>query len=135
VCVIGFFCSAHQWLSLWFFKASRGLRQGCPLSPFLFLLIVESLSRLLNFVRHEGSIKGILVVEVTKITHFLFVDGVLLFGDGSVREWRTYKHILETFCLATGMEISSNKSLILCNELSPEVEAQICHMFSFVLNL
>jgi hypothetical protein len=61
----------------------------------------------------------------------LFIDGVILFGDGQVREWRYYKHILENFCLATGMEINDNKSLILCNELSPKVEEHILHQYSF----
>lgn len=75
-----------------FFKASRGLRQGCPLSPFLFLIIAESLSRLINSAKLEGSVKGIMVAKATNLTHMLFVDNVLLFGDSTVREWRSYKH-------------------------------------------
>jgi hypothetical protein len=104
LCVISFICGTHQWHSFRFFKPSTRL---------------------------EGSVKGIMVAEATKLTHMLFVDDVLLFGDGTIREWRSYKHILETFCLATGMEINDNKSLILCNELFPEVEAHILHQYSF----
>lgn len=59
-----------------FFKSSRGLRQGCPLSPLLFLFIVEGLSRLIQNVRREGNIKGIKVTQLIRITHLLFVDDV-----------------------------------------------------------
>jgi hypothetical protein len=70
------------------------MRQGCLLSPFLFLLVVESLSRLLYSARLEGFIKGIMVEDHVKLMHLLFVDDVLLFGEGMVREWRNFNHIL-----------------------------------------
>jgi hypothetical protein len=66
-----------------FFKSSRGLRQGCPLSPLLFLLIVEGLSRLLLDQVDAKNIAGIPVARGIRITHLLFVDDVVLFGIGS----------------------------------------------------
>eukprot|EP00253_Pinus_taeda_P006193 PITA_06193 len=46
-----------------FFSASRGLRQGCPLSPFLYILMADSLSRKLTQEQHRGSIPGIRIVQ------------------------------------------------------------------------
>jgi hypothetical protein len=46
-----------------FFRASRGLHQGCPLSPFMFLIIAETLSRLLKEARNEGRLRGLKVTE------------------------------------------------------------------------
>jgi hypothetical protein len=44
-----------------FFRATRGLRQGCPLSPFMFLIVAEGLSRLLAKAKRDGFIRVIKV--------------------------------------------------------------------------
>ena len=42
-----------------FFNAARGLRQGCSLSHFIFILVVDSLSRLVVATKKEGATKGV----------------------------------------------------------------------------
>jgi hypothetical protein len=42
-----------------YFQASRGLRQGCPLSPFLYILIVDTLSKKLTAEKRTGTVPGI----------------------------------------------------------------------------
>ena len=69
-----------------FFKSSRGIHQGCPLFPFLFLLVAKCLSRLLISSIKDSSIKGISMADLIKVTQLLFVDDVLLFGEGLVRD-------------------------------------------------
>lgn len=105
-----------------FFKASRDLREDYPLPLFLFLLIAESLSRLLHQARSEGSIKGVKVTDHVVLTHLLFVNDVLLFSESTVQEWRTFKSLLNLFYSTTGMAVSIDKSLIGSNELQREVE-------------
>ena len=48
-----------NWSASNFFNPTRGIRQGRPLSPFLFLLVVEALSKIIHKAKSDGAIKGI----------------------------------------------------------------------------
>jgi hypothetical protein len=74
---------------------------------------VEGLSRIILKLVEEGKIEGVLVANGIKITHLLFVDDVLFFGNTSLTEWKVLKETLDLFCNATGMSFSSQKSLFL----------------------
>jgi hypothetical protein len=95
-----------------FFKIGRGLRQGCPLSPLLFILVMESLSLLLKSSQCEGSLTGIKVTRLTKLLHLFFVDDVLLMTNASLQEWKEIKHIILLFCSASGLKVNLDKSTV-----------------------
>ena len=99
------------------FSASRGLRQGCTLSPLLFLLMVEGLSLLIHIEKRMGRIRGIRLSSTLSITHILFVNDVVLFGHGSYVEWLQLRHIVDLFCAATCMAISCDKSAFLYHNI------------------
>ena len=61
-----------------FFRPTRGLIRGFPLSPFLFVLIVDVLSRIINQAKREGSYKGIMVTNSEELSQILFVDDVVM---------------------------------------------------------
>eukprot|EP00253_Pinus_taeda_P013898 PITA_13898 len=86
-----------------FFKGQKGLRQGCPLSPLLFLLVAEGLSQLIHKSRREGKIKGIEAAVNMFISHLLFVDDILVFTNGSINELKELKNIFELFLKATAL--------------------------------
>lgn len=69
------------------FSPTRGLRQGDPLSPFLFLFVADALSALVHkFVEEEG-LKGVTICwRAPTITHLLFADDSLLFFEASQQQ-------------------------------------------------
>ena len=103
-----------------FFRSSRGLRQGCPLSPLLFLLIIEGLNKLIIKAREDGLFTCIKFSEKLLITHLLFVDDVILFGLDNIYEWKTMLSLLVVFCNDSSMDISSEKSCIYTHNIRQE---------------
>jgi hypothetical protein len=96
-----------------FFKASRGLRQGFPLSPLLYVLMVESLNTTLEWECTNGSIPGICIARgVKRINHSQFMDDTMLpSGASKVMEQRI-KEVLDNFILVFGGRINNHKSQI-----------------------
>eukprot|EP00253_Pinus_taeda_P033231 PITA_33231 len=87
------------------FMPSRGLKQGDPLSPFLFVLMVKGLGRAIKRENAEGRIQGIkITLDGDASTHQQFVDDTMLQGIPMVKEARAFKQILNDFALATGTE-------------------------------
>ena len=85
-----------------FFNPKCGLRQGCPLSPLLFLLAAEGLSLMIQKDKRLGKIKGIKVAPNLWITHLIFVDDILLFLNGSIDDCHALKLLMDLFLKATG---------------------------------
>jgi hypothetical protein len=80
-----------------FFRSGRGLRQGCPLSPLLFILVMEGLSLLLKSSIGEGKLSGIKVSRLLNILHLLFVDDVLIMSKACLIEWKEIINIINLF--------------------------------------
>lgn len=102
-----------------FFTAERGLWQGCPLSPLLFLLIMEGLSRLIAAEHRRGRLRGIKITDNCFLTHLLFVDDVLIFLNGSMADSSTLHQVFELFQKETGMVINVQKSTLTAINCSP----------------
>jgi hypothetical protein len=76
------FLCLGKWPRSSFFSSSRGLRHG-DLSPLLFVIVIEALSKLLTAIVHRGLLSGFFVgsrsSEVVNISHLLFADDTLVF--------------------------------------------------------
>lgn len=89
----------------------RGLRQGDPLSPYLFLICVEGLSNSLDNVAARGEITGCRIsATAPEITHLLFADDSFLFFKAQVSEVLQVKKIVEDYANKSGQAINFQKS-------------------------
>ena len=78
------------------FKPTRGVRQGDPLSPYLIILLSNVLSRLFLWNVRNGAIKGYKIKRSSPtLTHIQFADDTILFGRAYVREAQAVKKILQ----------------------------------------
>jgi hypothetical protein len=92
----------------------RGLRQGDPISPYLFLLCAEGFSALLNKAEDEGLICGIkLAPNAPRVSHLLFADDSLLLLEATVNGVETVKSILRTYEESSGQMINRDKSSVM----------------------
>ena len=102
-----------------FFHAERGLCQGFPLSPLMFLLVIEGLRKCIIDETSRGILKGIKLLEKCVITHILFVDDIILFLNGSLSDSTVIKAILILFCSTTGMQCNNHISTMTCHGYTP----------------
>lgn len=94
-----------------FFKAKRGIRQGCPLSPYLYIIMVESLSRKLEAERLSGSIPGLKPSSrVNPLNHALFADDSILLGGASSRIAKAFDTVIRNYCKVSGALVNERKS-------------------------
>ena len=92
---------------------TRGLRQGDPLSPTLFLICTEGLSALINEATRNQRLTGISICRGSpSVTHLLFADDSILFCKASAGECRELKVLLQKYEDASGQKINIDKSSI-----------------------
>lgn len=87
--------------------AMRGLRQGDPLSPYLFILGAEVLSRILLKEEKRRTVHGAKVSRIApNISHLFFTDDSLLFCKAKIHEVGVLKDTLNGYCCLSGQLIT-----------------------------
>lgn len=93
-----------------YFASSRGLRQGDPFSPYLFVLVMEMLSLKLN----EGSMKQEFKfhwrTKKARVTHLFFADDILIFCHASMPTFSIIHSCISSFSLYSGLIPNVQKS-------------------------
>lgn len=96
------------------FKLQRGLRQGDPLSPFLFVLIAETLDIIIKKASNLGLWSGVEICkDGMKLTHLQYADDTLIFCEANVEALKNIKKALILFHLASGLQVNFHKSSLI----------------------
>ena len=110
-----------------FFKSSRGLRQGDPLSPLLFVFMMEAFSKMIAGAVAGGFLSGFSVGEATSgsinISHLLFADDTLIFYDAKQEQIRALRAFLLCFEAVSGLKVNLAKYEVVPVGLVPNVES------------
>ncbi|XP_048492374.1 uncharacterized protein LOC125493253 [Beta vulgaris subsp. vulgaris] len=95
-----------------FFQGKRGIRQGDPISPLIFVLAMEYFTRLMKKMSHRVEFKFHHRCEQLKIHHLIFADDLMLFSKGDIQSVVLLVRTLKAFAESSGLEASPEKTAI-----------------------
>ena len=102
-------------------KPYRGIRQGDPLSPYIFILCGEVLSGLCRKAGREGSLKGIRVARGSpRINHLLFADDTMMFCHSTPENCHALSKLLQDYEALSGQKVNTAKSAITFSSKTPQ---------------
>ena len=112
------------------FQPSRGIRQGDPFSPYLFIMCMEVLGFLISR-RYEKNMWDSVWASrgVQAFSHLFFVDDLVLFAKADLMNCSSVKEALDSFCELSGQKVSLNKSKVYFSlNTSPKTREELCEV-------
>ena len=112
-------CSINNGHFSEFFRLPRAVRQGCPLSPYLFILCVEPLA---HKIRNTNEIKGI---KIDNLEHKIsqYADDTTLFLKGELSSFSLTFKLLDHYSTISGLKVNKDKTQVLAlNPLQQTME-------------
>lgn len=108
-----------------FFKGGKGLRQGDPISPLLFVLYMEYLSRIFNYVCRMPNFKFFKCCKELQLCPLCFADDLILFYEGDFYSIFTLLHGFENFSATSGLVANREKVELFAGNMDNDILRKI----------
>ena len=93
-----------------YFSSNKGIRQGDPLSPYIFVIVMEFWSIQMDLAMASGKLQPIKRSTSNHLSHLLFVDDMLIFCRANKSSLKELNYLLASLQLNTGLTINRSKS-------------------------
>ncbi|XP_062103573.1 uncharacterized protein LOC133814656 [Humulus lupulus] len=107
------------------FQGVKGLRQGDPLSPLIFVLIMDYLTRSLLHAAQDSKFRYHPLCKSLKLINLCFADDLILLSKGSKQSIKVLKEVLDGFSNTIGLHVNVNKSQIFFGGVDPREKGEI----------
>ncbi|XP_058726377.1 uncharacterized protein LOC131597717 [Vicia villosa] len=115
-----------------FFNCTRGVRQGDLLSPLLFCLAQDVLSRGLSNLVNQDSLSLIKASDIYSIpSYIMYADDILLLCKGNIRNINLLKEVFLSYFMASGQLVNPNKSFVYAGAIPSNVLQSILDLTGF----
>lgn len=102
----------NQWETSWFHQTNLRSCQGDPLSPYLFILASEGLTKLLRLGEQNSQIHGVQIApKCPTISHLMFADNTILFPRATPAEITRLNSILKVYQTSSGKLLNKSKQV------------------------
>ncbi|GJY52144.1 RNA-directed DNA polymerase, eukaryota, reverse transcriptase zinc-binding domain protein [Tanacetum coccineum] len=121
-----------NWERFSYFRGGRGMRQGDPISPYIFTMVMEMINLVVkDEIRKKKAFKFHFRCKQLRITHLCFVDDLIMFCHGDSVSVQTLKKALDKFSAITGLHPNIEKCTMFCGSLEDETKSAISSIFPF----
>lgn len=114
-----------------YFRGRKGLRQGDPVSPYVFVIVMEYLSRLLSRLDADNRFSYHLHCKEIKLKHLSFADDLMFFSKADEYSPMAMMKLFEEFSAASGLQINNEKSHVFIAGISSEAKSRIVKELGF----
>lgn len=109
----------------------RGLRQGDPISPLIFVICTEYFTRLMNVVATQERFEYHTQCKSLKLNHLCFADDVLMFCKGEFQSILLMLRALKSFSIVSGLETNAAKSNIYGVNMTSQCVDDVCELTGY----
>ncbi|WOL07610.1 hypothetical protein Cni_G16354 [Canna indica] len=112
------------------FKGMKGIRQGDPLSPYLFILLEETFSRIMEKFVEERKVTPF-KTKGFRMSHLCYADDIFIVLKGDIKSCKGLREALDLYCDFSGQKINARKSELFFPKKCPvKIKHRICEIFS-----